>query len=105
MANSKARKYSSDELKKMTDESDWQRAAAKSDAEIEAAIASDPDETGLDDWIEKAMMTRPNQKQRVYAAYDAYVIDYFRQEGRGYQQRMNAVLKAYVDAQLAKQAK
>jgi uncharacterized protein (DUF4415 family) len=38
----------------------------------------------------------------VYALYDEYVVDYFKQSGRGYQARMNAVLKAYVDAQLAK---
>jgi uncharacterized protein (DUF4415 family) len=48
---------------------------------------------------------QPDHKQRVYAAYDAYVVEYFKRGGRGYQARMNAVLKAYVDAQLAKEHK
>jgi uncharacterized protein (DUF4415 family) len=41
-------------------------------------------------------------KRRIYALYDAYGVEYFKQGGRGYQARMNAVLKAYVDAQLEK---
>jgi hypothetical protein len=41
-------------------------------------------------------------KRGVYALYDAYGVEYFKQGGRGYQARMNAVLKAYVDAQLEK---
>ncbi|MCC6455216.1 MAG: BrnA antitoxin family protein [Caldilineaceae bacterium] len=32
-----------------------------------------------------------------------HVVNYFKKDGRGYQARMNAVLKAYVDAQLAKE--
>jgi hypothetical protein len=56
------------------------------DEEIEAAVASDPDEADLGvNWMDRAVIvTRPNQKQRVYALYDAYVVDYFKKEGRGY---------------------
>jgi uncharacterized protein (DUF4415 family) len=104
MSNSKIVRYTTDELKNMPSESDWARAAAMTDEEILAAIATDPDEADVgDDWMERAIVIYPNQKQRVYALYDAYVVNYFKKDGRGYQARMNAVLKAYVDAQLAKE--
>jgi uncharacterized protein (DUF4415 family) len=104
MTKSKIVSYTSEELRQMPDESDWARAAAMTDEEIAAAVASDPDEAGLDEeWMKNAIVTHPNQKKRVFTRLDAYVVNYFKREGRGYQNRMNAVLKAYVDAQLAKE--
>jgi len=62
----------------------------------------DPEVAGIDDaWMDEAEVVR-SPKRAVYAVFDAYVIDYFKNSGRGYQDRMNAVLKAYVDAQLQK---
>jgi len=102
---SKIVSYTSEQLRSMPSKTNWGRPIP-SDEEIDAANALDPEVAGIDDeWIENAIVTQPNKKQRVYAAYDAYVIDYFKQQGRGYQTRMNAVLKAYVDAQLAKQSR
>ena len=102
MSKSRIVSYTSEEIKRLPDESDWKRLEAMTDEEIETA---DTSSEGLgDDWMETAILVHPNQKQRIYAAYDAYVVDYFKRQGRGYQTRMNAVLKAYVDAQLAKQA-
>ena len=88
--------------KKLKDASDWDRAAGMTDKEIEAADAQDPEVADIDDaWMDKAEVVR-SPKRTVYAVFDAYVIDYFKNSGRGYQGRMNAVLKAYVDAQLQK---
>jgi uncharacterized protein (DUF4415 family) len=105
MSEGKPVRYTSEELKRLKDESDWDRAARMTDEEIEAADAQDPEVAGIDEaWMEKAEVVPP-KKRGVYALYDAYVVDYFKQSGRGYQARMNAVLKAYVDAQLAKRHK
>jgi uncharacterized protein (DUF4415 family) len=102
MSNEKIVKYTSEALKKLKDESDWDRAAGMTEEEIEAAEAQDPEVAGIDDaWMDKAEVVR-SPKRAVYAVFDAYVIDYFKNSGRGYQGRMNAVLKAYVDAQLQK---
>ena len=104
MTKSRGGSRTTEELKKLRSHSDWQKAAAMTDAEIAAAVGSDPHEAGLDDtWMKNAIVTRPNKRQRVYALYEAYVVDYFKRGGRGYQSRMNAVLKAYVDAPLAKE--
>jgi uncharacterized protein (DUF4415 family) len=95
--------YTREQIKTLPSATDWRRPIP-TDAEIDAANALDPEVEGIDDaWMENAVVTQPNKKQRVYAAYDSYVIEYFKRGGRGYQRRMNAVLKAYVDAQLAKE--
>jgi uncharacterized protein (DUF4415 family) len=66
-------------------------------AEIEAAIASDPDEAAMVmDW-DKATIELPQPKAVLHMRVDPEVLDFFRSYGRGYQSRINAVLRAYVD--------
>jgi uncharacterized protein (DUF4415 family) len=44
------------------------------------------------------MILRPGQpKIRVTAYFDQEVVEWFRAQGRGYQTRMNAVLRAYME--------
>jgi uncharacterized protein (DUF4415 family) len=42
----------------------------------------------------------PKPKERVTVRFDQDVLEFFRREGRGYQTRMNAVLRAYIRADL-----
>ena len=49
------------------------------------------------DWTEQDI-TLPRPKQLVSLRLDADVLDYFRATGRGYQTRINAVLRAYMQA-------
>jgi uncharacterized protein (DUF4415 family) len=47
----------------------------------------------------RAMVLRPGQpKERVAMWLDADIIRWFRDQGRGYQTRINAVLRAYLEA-------
>jgi len=74
MSNKKIVKHTSDELRKMKDASDWDRAAGMTDEEIEAADAQDPEVAGIDDaWMDKAEVVR-SPKKTVYAVFDAYVM-------------------------------
>ena len=76
---------------------DWARVRAMSDAEIEAATASDPDWRDIDpDWVGKAEPIPPVRKRRLTLALDEDVIDWFRTQDRRYQARMNAILRAYM---------
>jgi uncharacterized protein (DUF4415 family) len=76
--------------------SDWARAAAMTSDEIEASVASDPDEAGMVmDW-DNASVEMPQAKAVLNMRVDQEVLDYFRKTGRGYQTRINAVLKSYV---------
>ena len=77
---------------------DWKRVDALTDAEIDASIADDPDwqEFKDIDWS-KAVLVIPPKKKAISIRVDEDVLDYFRHEGTGYQRRMNAVLRFYVE--------
>jgi len=78
--------------------SDWARIDDMSDAVIEAMAQRDRDNpaTSGGDWAE-AFIGLPPQKTPVNARFDEDVVDWFKAQGRGYQTRMNAVLRHYMD--------
>lgn len=70
------------------------------DDEIARAVADDPDTFVPDDkWFEKAQIVMPKPKEMVTLRLDPEIVAWFRNDGRGYQTRINAVLKAFVEAQ------
>ena len=77
---------------------DWKRIAQLSDAEIERMAARDADNpaTKKSDWA-KAFIGAPPLKTPVNAKFDVDVVEWFKREGRGYQARMNAVLRRYME--------
>ncbi len=79
------------------DKSDWKRAAALTDAEIEAAVSDDPDEAGMTvDWTQ-ASVELPQPKAVLNMRVDRDVLEFFRRQGKGYQTTINAVLRSYVE--------
>lgn len=48
---------------------------------------------------ENAQVVMPAGKARITLRVDKDILDFFRSGGQGYQTRINAVLRAYVDAQ------
>ena len=75
------------------------KAEALTSAEIEASVASDPDEEGMvRDWA-GASIEMPEPKAVLNMRIDRDVLDFFKRTGRGYQTRINAVLRAFVEAQ------
>lgn len=81
---------------------DWHRVAALTDAEVEAAAQADTEAPPPDDqfWrTARIVMPEPRAAKRHQGMrLDAEVIDWFKAQGPGWQTRMNAVLKSYVDA-------
>ena len=76
--------------------SDWARAAAMTGEEVEAQVAADPDEAGMVvDW-DTVTVDLPKPKADLHMRIDRDVLDYFRNMGKGYQTRINAVLRSYV---------
>jgi uncharacterized protein (DUF4415 family) len=72
------------------------------DEEVEAAAASNPDAPPLDQafWQEaRVVLPRPVRKKHTGLRIDEDVLAWFRANGPGYQTHMNAVLRAYVEAQ------
>ena len=78
---------------------DWKRVNAFSDADIEHMAKADADNpaSSAADWAD-ATVGLPPMKTPVNAKFDVDVVDWFKSQGRGYQTRMNAVLRRYMDA-------
>jgi uncharacterized protein (DUF4415 family) len=83
---------------------DWARVDALTDAEIEASIKDDPDWS--DDWNwGEAVLVIPPKKKAISIRVDEDVLDYFKHDGDGYQRRINAVLRSYMQQKQAKKPK
>ena len=70
---------------------------AMSEEEIEAAANSDPDALPLDP-AEWTQAVRTAHKRYIHIGVDHDVLDWFKAQGKGYQTRINAVLRRYMEA-------
>lgn len=94
-------RYSDTELRanvaRGEDRTDLARVKAKTEAELEQDIASDPDFANVpNDWYLQAEAIMPASKRLLSLRLDTDVLDWFKQQGPGYQTRINAVLRAFV---------
>jgi uncharacterized protein (DUF4415 family) len=92
--------YTAAELKarRAASRTDLSRVDAITDEELERLVAEDEDERGiLPDWTQ-AKLVLPQAKQSVHLRLDREIIAFFKSQGKGHISRMQAVLKAYVDA-------
>ena len=77
---------------------DWARVDATSEAALAASIAADPDDVhDMLDWT-RAVKGLPPPKEAVKLRIDADVLAWYRATGRGYQTRMNNVLRAFAES-------
>ena len=78
---------------------DWEALRRMSDADIRAGIEADPDAHVTDaEFWKTAKVVMPQPKQVVTMRLDADLLEWFRRES-GYQTRINAILRAYKEAQ------
>lgn len=87
-----------------TPKTDWSRVDRQRDADIEAAVNSDPDAAPLADeaWFETAHVVEPPVKQAISIRLDEDVLDWFRANSDRYQSKINAVLRAYMEHERSK---
>jgi uncharacterized protein (DUF4415 family) len=78
--------------------SDLTRVDALGDEEIDYSEIPDLSALGEEFW-KKAVVKRAEPKAQVTIRLDREVLDWFKSQGRGYQSRINAVLRAYKEAQ------
>lgn len=72
----------------------------KSDEDIDFSDIPELDE----EWFKNARLVYPSErKQQITVRLDADLVEWFKAQGRGYQTRMNAVLRAYYQAAKAKE--
>lgn len=97
-------RYTLKEIREMKargeDKTDWARVNALTDEDIERAMRDDPDwQDFIDiDWS-KAVMVIPQKKKAISIRLDEDIIDFFQQTGKGYQTRINAVLRHFIREQ------
>ena len=96
-------RYTAEEIKEMRrrgeDRTDWERVDGMTDEERRAARARDPDAVELpEDWPDRVIAGLPEPKEEVCLRLDADVLRWFRSFGRGYQSRIDAALRAYMEA-------
>ena len=94
---------SSDAVGSGSDAAEWleaenRRIAALDPAAREAEF-SDPYNIPPDFWDNGTLTLGPN-KVEIHIRLDTEVVDWFKGRGRGYQSRINAVLRSYVKAQV-----
>ncbi len=78
---------------------DWSKVRRMSAARIRKGIAADPDAHATDEnFWKSAKVIMPAPKEIVTMRLDADLLRWFRQQ-RGYQTRINAILRAYMQAQ------
>lgn len=67
----------------------------RSDADIDYSDIPELD----DAFLETAVLVTPSAKTQITVRLDSDLLDWFRQQGKGYQTRMTAVPKAYMESQ------
>jgi uncharacterized protein (DUF4415 family) len=92
-------RYTREEIDRLgPGETDWARIDAMTEEEIEAAARADPEWEGLldIDWS-KAELVMPRRKGAISIRLDDDVLTYFKSLGAGYQTRINAVLRHFME--------
>jgi uncharacterized protein (DUF4415 family) len=101
MPRSKIVRYTSKEMEEMIrrgeDRTDWARVKAMKDKDI--VIDDDAPEPTAEQWAKAIVTDRRPPKKNITLRIDPDVIDWFKSKGKGYQTRMNAVLRAYIGLQ------
>lgn len=99
-------RVSLDEARKMKGRTDWERLRREEAAGIEPEHDPEIDDVEWD-WSQARFMPgifagvelpEPVTKTAVSLRIDPDVLDFFKSGGKGYQTRMNAVLRAYMEA-------
>ena len=78
---------------------DWDQVDALTDEQVRGAIEADPDAHPTDEnfWT-TAKVVMPRPKETITIRLDADVLEWFRGRGKGYQTRINAILRSYIRA-------
>ena len=90
-------------LERRKSETDWAALDALTDEQIEESIKNDPDWSDEWNWGD-AVLVIPPKKKAISIRVDEDVLDYFKKDGAGYQRRMNAVLRSYMQQRRKKRA-
>lgn len=95
--NAKSTRNRSDSERPSRGRADLARLRRQTDAEIEATTPAELADIPEDFWDDAEVVT-PEPKEAISIRVDRDVLTWFRGTGPGYQTRMNAVLRSYMEA-------
>jgi len=78
---------------------DWARVDAMSQADVER-LADEEDGALPESWHQAIIVGPPIGKRDIHIRLDEDILDWFKLQGRGYQTRINSVLRAFVQSRL-----
>ncbi len=97
-------RYSEKEIKKLREEgksaTDWDKINSMTREEARVVRKGDKDAAlspSVEDWDDLIVSVTP-PKEPLYMRVDADVLAWYREQGRGYQSTMNAVLRSYMQS-------
>jgi len=96
MSETSIKTYTLDEIRQMKGRTDWD--ALRRAEELGLEPERDEDEFEVD-WT-RAKLVTPESKKAISLRVDPDVLEFFKSQGAGYQTRMNAVLRAWIEAQI-----
>ncbi len=74
------------------------------DEELRQSIVGDPDWEGNEEFdFSKAVLVLPETRKPISIRVEGDILSFFKEQGPGYQKRIQAVLRIYVDQMRAKQ--
>lgn len=79
---------------KKSSASDWKKVDSIADADVDTSEIPPLDAA----FFEKAELRIPQKKKSVTVRIDADVLDWLRSQGKGYQTRINAILRLYMES-------
>lgn len=84
---------------KRADPDELRALDAQSEEDIARAVADDPDAPPLrsKEWWQDADYVEPRPKTPVSLRLDTDIVEHFKAQGPGYQTRINAVLRSFVE--------
>ena len=80
---------------KRSSATDWKRVDSVRDSDVDTSEIAPLDES----FFMNAELRLPGPKQSITVRLDADVLEWFRAQGKGYQTRINAVLRLYMESQ------
>jgi uncharacterized protein (DUF4415 family) len=90
------KKHTSTTSKRKTD---WDQFDALTEEQVRKGIEKDPDARPTDEaFWKKAKLVMPQPKETITIRLDPDVLEWFRKQGKGYQTRINAILRSYMRA-------
>jgi uncharacterized protein (DUF4415 family) len=91
-------RYTDREIEAMRRQGKDRTDPARLDVMTEAGLTAAAEHEGAFDWA-NAEIGIPAPKQQLTVRFDSDIVDWFKAQGSGYQTRMNAVLRRFMEAQ------